>query len=161
MTINNLFKTFFSNDKINTLNAGSKLISELLESMGTSHDEAKIEVDSKDMLGWMVNVGNVSLYIYVFKSEDGVIYLKVISPLVFLPEKNILPFYRTLLETNMYLNGYTIGVEKNMITLMSVRRIENLKIEESKKMIEQMAKLTLDISEKLVEDFKAVKFEVK
>ena len=161
MTINNLFKTFFSNDRIDSIDEASKLIQDLLESMGTSHEESKIEMESKDMLGWMVSVGNVLIYIYVFKSEDSVIYLKIICPIVFLPEKNILPFYRILLETNMYLNGYVIGVEKNMAAMMSVRRIENLKIEESRKMIEQMAKLTLDISEKLIDEFKAVKFELK
>lgn len=159
MTINNLFKTFFSNDKIDTIDEASKLIQGLLESMGTSHEEAKLETENKDMLGWVINFGNSILYIYVYKSDNGVIYLKVISPLTLLPEKNILPFYRTLLETNMYLNGYIIGVEKNMAILMSIIKIQNIDSEEARKMVEQIAKLTLDISDKLIEEFSAVRFE--
>ncbi|HAV91947.1 TPA: hypothetical protein DCW38_02055, partial [candidate division WOR-3 bacterium] len=99
------------------------------------------------------------LYIYVYKSDNGVIYLKVIYPLTLLPEKNILPFYRTLLETNMYLNGYIIGVEKNMAILMSIIKIQDIDSEEARKMVEQIAKLTLDISDKLIEEFSAVRFE--
>ncbi|MGE3062285.1 MAG: hypothetical protein AB7T10_01455 [bacterium] len=161
MTLNNLFKTFFASDKIDTIDEASMLIGELLSALGTSHDESKIEMEGKDTLGWMVNIGTVYVYIYVFKSEDEKIYLKVISPIVFLPEKNILPFYRALLESNMYLNGFTLGIEKNLALLLRIKRIEEVKLEEAKKIVEQTAKLSLDISEKLIEDFKAVKFEIQ
>ncbi|MDD3804280.1 MAG: hypothetical protein PHW02_07870, partial [bacterium] len=96
MTLNNLFKTFFSSDRIDSIDEASSLIQELLSSLGTSHEESKIETDSKEMLGWMTGIGNVYVYIYVFKSDDNRIYLKLISPVAFLPDKNILPFYRTL-----------------------------------------------------------------
>ena len=161
MTLNNLFKTFFSSDRIDSIDEASSLIQELLSSLGTSHEESKIETDSKEMLGWMTGIGNVYVYIYVFKSDDNRIYLKLISPVAFLPDKNILPFYRTLLETNIYLNGYVLAVEKNLTLLIRVKKIEEVSLDEAKKITEQIVKLSTEISEKLIEDFKVQKFEIQ
>lgn len=161
MTLNSLFKTFFSADKIDTIDEASKLIQDLLSSLGTSHEESKMEMESKDMLGWMITIGNVYVYIYVFRADDKKIYLKIVSPVVFLPEKNILPFYRSLLEANIYLNGFSVGVEKNLALILRVKRVEEVGIEEAKKLVEQTAKISLDMSEKLIDDFKAVKFEIQ
>lgn len=161
MSINDIFKNRFSSYKIESLKEASKLMESLLDSMGTNNEEAKIEMDNKDMQGWMVKVGSAYIFIYILKSDDLKMYFKVLSPVCFMPEKNIIPFYRFLLETNMFIGGYALGVEKNIVMLQSLKRLDNLELEDAKKAIEQIAKLSGEISIKSVDEFKARYYELE
>ncbi|MDD3804179.1 MAG: hypothetical protein PHW02_07345, partial [bacterium] len=62
---------------------------------------------------------------------------------------------------NIYLNGYVLAVEKNLTLLIRVKKIEEVSLDEAKKITEQIVKLSTEISEKLIEDFKVQKFEIQ
>ncbi|MDI6700377.1 MAG: hypothetical protein QME48_04000 [bacterium] len=158
MDILHIVKKIFGDEKDNQIEDILTIIEEILSTVGTSHEEAKIETSDKNMLGWFFKIGITPIYLYLLK-EDGKFFIKIISPLTFLPKNNILPYYRKLLEENLTLVDLSIGVEKNFSLLFSIKSIDDLDFERLKKIIETFSQKHTELTSKLVEEFQAKIFE--
>ena len=148
-------KSLFTSEKINTLEKASQIINEMLKSLGTNEKDASMETDNKNMLGWAINVNDIIIYIYLFKGEDKNMYLRLVSPILKLPTTNILPFYRKLLEHNLYLHDIGFSVEENLILLMAQRRIDLTSLEECTYIVSFLAESGTKLTKELSEEFDA------
>lgn len=153
MSITGALKAIFSEEKIDTLEKAGKLVEGLLSSLGAKQEEAKIEMDEENQLGWLIQVGDIYLYIYIFQMENNFLYIKMVSPLVYMPETNLLPFYRKLLEYNVDFHDIGFGVEKNVVMILAQRKIDYTSLEECRFIIEFIAKTGNLLNKELIKEF--------
>lgn len=159
--ITDKIKSFFSNEKIDTLEKAAEIIKDLLKSLGAKEEDAQIETDNEGMLGWAIGVNSIFIYIYLFKGEDGFLYVRLVSPVMYMPSENILPFYRTLLERNLYLHDIGFAVEENLILLMAQRRIDLTSQEECRFILAYLAETGDKLAKEISEEFKTELFEME
>ena len=79
----------------------------------------------KDTVGWWVTRGSALVYIILAQHSESTT-VRIVSPILYLPEDHILPFYRRCLEMNMDLVNCAIGAMDDRIALVSERPIEGL-----------------------------------
>lgn len=158
--ITDRIKSMFKSEKIDTLEKAESIIKEMLNNFGAKEEDARIETDNESMIGWAISVNNIIIYIYLFKGDDDFLYVRIVSPVLMLPSENILPFYRTLLEQNLYLHDIGFAVEENMILIVAQRRIDLTNLEECKFIIAYMAEIGEKTTKSLSEEFKAKIFEL-
>ncbi len=158
MDILNIVKKIFGPEKNDQLEDILKIIEEILSTVGTNMEESKLDTTDANMFGWLFKIGIAQIFLYLIKDENK-FYIKIISPLTYLPKNNILPFYRKLLEENLLLNDLSIGVDKNIAVLFCIKNIEDIDYETLKKLVENIAETHSQMTEKLVEEFQTKIFE--
>jgi len=72
----------------------------ILQKIGVNLDEAKMALE--EGYGWEFRRGSASIEIYIVQRDDKT-FLQVLSPIMYLPQTNLLPLYRRLLEYNLQL----------------------------------------------------------
>ena len=68
-------KKLFKHEKSYTLEKADQIVRELLKAMGTSHKDAKMDIEDKDILGWAIGVGEAIIYIYIFQSDEKTLFI--------------------------------------------------------------------------------------
>jgi len=154
-------KTLFSDEKIDTLEKAYEIVKELFATLGVKEEDAKLDLESENMLGWSLAVNSTAMYIYLFADDENNLFVKILSPALKLPEENILPFYRRLLELNLNLHDIGFGVENDTVILMAQRRIDLTTVEENKYIIEYLAVVAEKLVNSIAEEFNADKFELE
>ncbi len=152
-------KKLFKHEKPYTLEKADQIVRELLKSMGTNHKDAKMDMEDKNLLGWAIGVGEAIIYIYIFQSDDNTLFIKFVSPVMYMPEENLLPFYRKLLELNNRLHDIGFSIENNIVLMFAQRRIELTTIEESKYIIMYLARMVQELGGDLMKEFNAKPFK--
>jgi len=134
-------------------------LKEILEQVLENEDCEFAEDDSTLIL----RVGDVFLQIdFEFTDEDKeencYDHVSITCPLVYLPDKNILPFYRKLLDLNAELYG-TLSTEGNTVCLSRVTAIESLTKEEvGIDVIEILGELET-VASLLIDEFQVQRYE--
>jgi hypothetical protein len=111
-------------------------------------------VQNADFPLWAVIRGSAVVYISLHEN-DGRGSLRVYSPVVFLPQENILPFYRRCLEINRGLLNCALCADEDRIGLVSQRPIEGLDPEELESTVGYLAAVADDLDTKLADEFGA------
>ena len=159
MPIKALLKKLFEHEEEINLEKADNIVKELLESMGTNHKDAQMDIEDKNMLGWAISVNDIIIYIYIFQSDEKTLFIKFVSPIMYIPNENILPFYRKLLEVNNILHDIGFSIENNLVLMFAERRIDLTSIEESKYIILYLARIAKDIALPISEEFNAKIFK--
>ena len=107
-----------------------------------------------DTLGWWLYRGSALVYI-ILNQHDKTPTVRIISPILYLPEDHILPFYRRCLELNMELVNCAFGVIDDRIALVSERPITGLDHQELEGTLHYLAVVADDIDDKLAAEFNA------
>jgi hypothetical protein len=115
---------------------------------------SKQRLPNRDTLGWWVQRGSAVIYI-ILKPHDGVPTLRVVSPILYLPENHILPFYRKCLELNMDLVNCAFAVADDKIMLVSERAVDGLDSQELEELIGYLAIMADEVDDKLAREFNA------
>jgi hypothetical protein len=84
-------------------------------------------------------------------------YFYVASPIVKLPEENLLPFYRRLLELNDFYIGVKLSVRANQVWMLGQRECDGMGKSEAKTIIDDVRLLADDLDDKLINEFGATK----
>ena len=143
---------------------------------GGKKEEAKNFDDFKDMIeeiirdwkldpatlynpehkSWALAQGSADFWITIFNynNED---YLEVAASIVKLPQDNLLPFYRRLLELNDMYIGVKLSVKENQIWLLGQRQCEGMDKNEALRIIDDVRLIADEIDDKLMEEFQASK----
>lgn len=114
----------------------------------------KQRLPNKSTLGWWVQKGSAVIYI-ILKPHDDTPTLRIISPILYLPENNILAFYRKCLELNMDLLNCAFAVIDDRIMLVSERSIDGLDPQELEEIIGYLAAVADGVDDKLAREFNA------
>ncbi len=126
-----------------------KMVNDLLASFGL--DPEKCRHRPKTL--WSAYRGSALIYTEIFKIDD-VDYIEISCPIMLLPSKNLLPFYRKLLEINFQLMGIKFFVRDQWVYIAENRELKGLDSEELKAMILRVSYHADRLDETLSEEFK-------
>ncbi len=143
-----------NNEKHPSLEDGIKMIEKALKDIDIPPSESRLETENKNTPAWGFSYENIDIYIYLIKDKNT-LYFKIKSPILKMPEDNILAFYRVLLEKNLNLHELTLGIYKDTVFLYGSRPIEDMTVKETIYMIMEVAKKGEEIAEELHKEFNA------
>ena len=109
-------------------------------------------MNTEEGYGWSFQRGSAVIEIYVNHQND-IGYLQVLSPIVHLPESNLLPLYRRLLELNLQLTNASLGIYLDVVYVFSERPLEGLDGNEANSIIDLVSAYADDLDDKLVNEF--------
>lgn len=127
-----------------------KMVNDLLTSFGL--DPEKCRHRPKTL--WSAYRGSALIYTEIFKLDD-IYYIEISCPIMHLPSKNLLPFYRKLLEINFQLMGIKFFVRDQWVYIAENRELKGLNFEELKAMEERVSYHADRLDEQLIEEFKS------
>ncbi len=126
-----------------------KMIEELLKSLGLDPDQCR----HKPKTLWSARRGSALIYFEIFPLNNTY-YIEISSPVMMLPSKNLLPFYRRLLELNYEIIGPKFFVKNDWVYLAENRELRGLDMEELKRITEAVASFADLHDDTLIEEFK-------
>ncbi len=127
-----------------------KMVNDLLTSFGL--DPEKCRHRPKTL--WSAYRGSALIYTEIFKL-DNIDYIEISCPIMLLPSRNLLPFYRRLLEINFQLMGIKFFVRDQWVYIAENRELKGLNFEELKAMEERVSYHADRLDEQLIEEFKS------
>ncbi len=127
-----------------------KMVNDLLSSFGL--DPEKCRHRPKTL--WSAYRGSALIYTEIFKL-DNIDYIEISCPIMLLPSRNLLPFYRKLLEINFQLMGIKFFVRDQWVYISENRELKGLDFEELKAMEERVSYHADRLDEALIEEFKS------
>lgn len=107
-----------------------------------------------ETIGWWVQRGSARIYI-VLNQQGDTKTIRVFSPILYLPDDHILPFYRRCLEINMGLMQCAFAATEDTIGLVSERPIEGLDEQELESLLLYVSSVADDVDNVLAAEFKA------
>ena len=127
-------------------------IEQILATIGIDPAHARMNIDQG--FGWGFQRGSALIEIYIARQGERE-YLQVLSPIVHLPQTNLLPLYRRLLELNLSLTNAALGVYLDVIYVFNERPLDGLDGHETNFIITQIAGYADDLDNQLVQEFGA------
>lgn len=145
---------FFGSDEASkgTIDEVSGLIQNFFNKIGISADQQRLQ--SANGNGWWVNRGSAVIYIFVQDSQTGA-FIRVVSPIVYMPTQNLLPFYRKLLDSNNNLLGCGLATDKDVVLLVAQRPTLGIGQEELDALVDNLARVADTLDNELAAEFGA------
>ena len=137
--------------KETTLMECRKLIEDFLRQEGLKPEEQKVDGYEH---GWWAMRGTAVVYVFVNEHEEGNT-IRIVSPILFLPEDNLLPFYRACLEINSELVGCAMAIDKDVVMLVHERPLKGLDAEEISDNMHMLAHFADRFDNELAQEFGA------
>ena len=147
-----LFGTKKVQDKEAAIQECVKMIEGFLKKIDFNPNKQRLP--NRDTLGWWVQRGSAIIYI-ILNQHDDTPTVRIVSPILYLPENYILPFYRKCLELNVDLINCAFGVVDDKVVLVSERPIDDLDPRELAGTIQYLAAFADHIDDKLAAEFNA------
>ena len=126
-----------------------KMVNDLIASHGL--DPEKCRYRPKTL--WSAYRGSALIYTEIFPLND-VYYIEISCPVMKIPSKNLLPFYRRLLEINYQLIGVKFFLKQDILYLSANRELKGLDAEELKLMEDRVSFNADKLDDQLIEEFK-------
>lgn len=101
------------------------LIEEFFKKVGLDPQSSRLEGMEKNVVGWSLRRGSAQIYLYLLDYEKNSA-LRIVSPILLLPEGMLLPFYRRCLELNFGLQNCAFAVSKETMFLVTERPMDQL-----------------------------------
>ena len=136
-------------ESINKLEQSAGTVEQILANIGVDPVAARMKVQAG--YGWNFQRGSALIEVYITQEERG--YLQVLSPIMHLPQTNLLPLYRRLLELNLQLTNASVGVHQDVIYVFNERPLEGLDPTEADSIIRKLAIYADELDNSLVEEF--------
>jgi len=127
-----------------------KMVNDLLSNFGLDPEKCR----HRPRTLWSAYRGSALIYIDIFKLED-IDYIEISCPIMLLPSRNLLVFYKKLLEFNYQLMGVKFFVRDQWVYLAENRELKGLDSDELKGMIERVSYHADRLDEALIEEFKS------
>ena len=109
---------------------------------------------------WRLTVGSADVFVSVIKADgnpDSVVF-QVLAPVMGLPDKNLLPLYRKLLELNASaLFGACFSLEGATVNVLGERLALNLDEDEFVRLIDRVAGYADKYDDELVSEFGGIR----
>lgn len=121
----------------------------ILAAIGVDASAARMEVESG--FGWHFQRGSALIEVYLTPEEQG--YLQVLSPIMHLPQQQLLALYRRLLELNLQLTNAALGVHEDVVYLYHERLLAGLDAAEADAIIRRLAQYADELDDALAQEF--------
>jgi hypothetical protein len=126
-----------------------KMINDLLASYGL--DPEKCRHRPKTL--WSAYRGSALIYTEIFKLNN-INYIEVSCPVMNIPSRNLLPFYRKLLEINYQLMGVKFFVRDDLLYLSENRELKGLDKDELAAMQNRVSYHADKLDDEMIAEFK-------
>ena len=110
----------------------------------------------ENVFNWHLMRGSAAVYIYLFLHEGEARTIRIVSPIVFIPQKNILPLYRRCLEINLELINCALCAMDDKIAVVHERPTDGLVPEELDSSIQYLSSVADDLDDRLSNEFGAL-----
>ena len=130
----------FSNKQESNYRASVKMVEAVFQELGIPVQETRIgeedaHAGAKETLGWVVMKGSAQVYVFLYRSENDN-YIHVYSPVMSMPERNLLQLFRRLLDLNgVGQMGVAFGLKGDNVVLSIYRSTTDLDRSEVREMI--------------------------
>lgn len=121
----------------------------ILAAIGVDASAARMEVESG--FGWQFQRGSALIEVYLTPEEQG--YLQVLSPIMHLPQRDLLALYRRLLELNLKLTNAALGVHEDVVYVFHERLLAGLDAAEADAIIRRLAQYADELDDALALEF--------
>lgn len=125
-------------------------VEQILMAMGIDPTQARLTTDNG--YGWSFQRGSAVIEVYI-SQQDGAGFIQVLSPIIHLPQNNILPMYRRLLELNLQITSAAFGVYLDVVYVFSERPLEGMDAPEANSMVTLVAQYADELDDQLVGEF--------
>ncbi|HEY9759312.1 MAG TPA: YbjN domain-containing protein [Oculatellaceae cyanobacterium] len=115
-------------------------------------DHKQYELQGSEGCGWWLTEGSAKIYIFVQDSPSGAI-VRITSPLVYLPEKNLEVFYRHLLDLNTNLTNCALATHENIVLCVAQRPTMGMSQPELEELVWNVAYVADLLDNKLADQF--------
>jgi hypothetical protein len=112
------------------------------------------ELSGSDAASWWLTEGSAKIYIFIQDSPNGAV-LRITSPLVFLPDRNLEAFFRRLLDINTNLTSCALATHNDIVLIVSQRPTLGMTQEELDELVWNTAYVADLLDDKLSEEFGA------
>ena len=136
-------------DSLGQLEVSARAVEDILASIGVDEAAARMAVESG--YGWNFLRGSALIEVYLTPEDWG--FLQVLSPIMHLPQSNLLALYRRLLELNLELTNAALGVHEDVVYLYHERLLEGLDAVEADAVLRRIAGVADELDDVLVEEF--------
>lgn len=128
----------FSNKQESNYRACVKMVETVISELGISVEETRIgsTTDSQgEHSGWVIMKGSAEVYVFLYRGENDN-FIHVYSPVMTLPERNLLQLFRRLLDLNgVGQMGVAFGLKGENVVLSVYRSTTDLDKSEVREMI--------------------------
>jgi hypothetical protein len=133
----------------NRLQTYSAMIEEIIRSFGIDPVTCREQKPGQ----WTLYRGSARVFVDLYTAE-GSDYICVASPVMEMPSKALLPFYRKLLELNHEMYAASFSVKENCVWLRIVREVEGLDQNEATAMLNRVGAYADQFDDLLTGEFK-------
>ncbi len=130
----------------------TRIIDEVFKQFGL--DPGKNQIREKNVIGWIAKRGKAVIYI-LLNENKRLNTLRIISPMVYIPEKNREAFLRRCLETNFSIINCALAVSKDFVSIVFERPLTGLNPEEVAYSVDNLSRLADDLEKDLKKEFGA------
>jgi hypothetical protein len=116
------------------------------------------EIAGTEGCGWWLTEGSARVYVFVQDAPGGPV-LRITSPIVTVPEKNQLEFYRHLLDVNSNLSSCALATSDNTVLVVAQRATAQLDQAELDDMVWNVAYVADLLDDKLVAEYGARRYQ--
>ncbi len=144
------FRRQRSGDQNASLDKHAATVEQILAAIGVNPGSARLPTEQG--FGWNFRRGSAIIEVYVSQQADKG-HLQVLSPIITLPQVNLLPLYRRLLELNLQLTNASLGIFLDTVYVFNERPLEGLDPVEANNIITLVAHYADDLDNRLVSEF--------
>jgi Putative bacterial sensory transduction regulator len=149
--------SLFGDKQESNLKSCQKMIESVIKELGLDPDGSKLEGDDPKRTGWALKRGSAAVYVFLQQGDDAN-FLQVVSPVMKLPDQNLLPLYRRLLELNAEkLCGVAFGIKGEDVVLTTDRDTTDIDRSEVQAMITLVGQYADHFDDELVAEFGGVR----
>lgn len=141
--------TILQQQQTSKLDVYTAMIENVIRSLGIDPAACR----EKNRGQWTLQRGSVRVYIDIY-NVNGTDYICVASPVMEMPSKMLLPFYRKLLELNHDMYAASFSLKENWVWLRILRELEGLDQNEATAMINRVGAYADQFDEMLISEFK-------
>ncbi len=125
-------------------------IEHILQTAGVNLTESRQK--NIEGIGWKFKQGSATIEIYLAE-KAGKHYFQVLSPIMYVPQSGLLPFYRRLLEMNMLIASLKFGIYGDIVMVFHERPTDGLDYVEAMEIITEIAQTADEYDNALVHEF--------
>jgi hypothetical protein len=126
-----------------------KMINDLLASYNLDPQQCR----HRPKTLWSAYRGSALIFIEIF-SMNNIEYIEISCPIMKIPSKKLLPFYRKLLELNFQLMGVKFFIKQDILYLAANRELKGLDSDELKLMVNRVSGNADKSDDILIAEFK-------
>jgi hypothetical protein len=135
-----------------TLRDHAIIIEKTLAELGLNPEQVRTQAVPDQEYSWQFKRGSAIIQLHIF-SEEGRSYFQVLSPILHLPQVNLLAMYRRMLELNLKLTHAAFGLHMDEVYVFSERILDGLDMGEAAEIIALVAGYADDLDNQLVNEF--------